>query len=140
MSWLRSRWTVVALVPAFFLAGFGIVSALAGGSDDQAPRAAPGSTGDVAGTPPVETVFQETSPTETAGGNGNGETAGATTTTNGNGAGGTTTGGNGNGNGNGNGARRPRRHPGRSTSTTGAGTGSSSSRTRRSCPTSASPP
>ena len=25
MGWLRSRWTVVALVPAFFLAGFGIV-------------------------------------------------------------------------------------------------------------------
>ena len=41
MSWLRSRWTVVALVPAFFLAGFGIVSALAGGSDDPAPGAAP---------------------------------------------------------------------------------------------------
>jgi hypothetical protein len=37
---LRSRWTVVALVPAFFLAGFGIVSALAGGShDDPAPAA-----------------------------------------------------------------------------------------------------
>jgi hypothetical protein len=37
---LRSRWTVVALVPAFFLAGFGIVSALAGGSDDPSPAAA----------------------------------------------------------------------------------------------------
>ena len=36
----RSRWTVVALVPAFFLAGFGIVSALAGGSDDPDPAAA----------------------------------------------------------------------------------------------------
>ena len=40
MRRLRSRWTVVALVPAFFLAGFGIVSALAGGSDDPAPAAA----------------------------------------------------------------------------------------------------
>lgn len=40
MRKLRSRWTVVALVPAFFLAGFGIVSALAGGSDDSAPAAA----------------------------------------------------------------------------------------------------
>jgi len=37
---LRSRWTVVALVPAFFLAGFGIVSALAGGSDDDPAPAA----------------------------------------------------------------------------------------------------
>lgn len=40
MRRLRSRWTVVALVPAFFLAGFGIVSALAGGSDDPDPAAA----------------------------------------------------------------------------------------------------
>ncbi|MGH3043436.1 MAG: hypothetical protein ACRDM2_01800, partial [Gaiellaceae bacterium] len=41
---LRSRWTVVALVPAFFLAGFGIVSALAGGSDDPDPAAAQNQT------------------------------------------------------------------------------------------------
>jgi hypothetical protein len=39
MRRLRSRWTVVALVPAFFLAGFGLVTALAG-SDDAAPTAA----------------------------------------------------------------------------------------------------
>ena len=39
MRRLRSRWTVVALVPAFFLAGFGLVTALAG-SDDAAPAAA----------------------------------------------------------------------------------------------------
>jgi len=32
MRRLRSRWTVVALVPVFFLAGFGIVSALVGGA------------------------------------------------------------------------------------------------------------
>ena len=44
MSWLRSRWTVVALVPAFFLAGFGIVSALADGSDDPDATGVQGST------------------------------------------------------------------------------------------------
>jgi hypothetical protein len=96
-SLLRSRWTVVALVPAFFLAGFGIVSALAGGSDDPEPSAAPGSTSGASDGPQVVTVYQETQPTETAPGGG----AGATTTT-GDG-GGTPTGGNGNGNGNGNG-------------------------------------
>jgi hypothetical protein len=46
---LRSRWTVVALVPAFFLAGFGIVSALAGGSDDTAPAGAEGQSPGAAG-------------------------------------------------------------------------------------------
>lgn len=97
MSLLRSRWTVVALVPAFFLAGFGIVSALAGGSDDPEPGAAPGSASGTSDGPPVVTVYQETQPTETAPGDG----AGATTTTGG--GGGTPTGGNGNGNGNRNG-------------------------------------
>ena len=100
MSWLRSRWTVVALVPAFFLAGFGIVSALAGGSDEPEPSAAPGSTSGDSDGPQVVTVYQETLPTETAGANGNGETGGSTTTT-ANGGGGTTTGGNGNGGGGG---------------------------------------
>jgi hypothetical protein len=57
MRRLRSRWTVVALVPAFFLAGFGLVTALAGGSDDAAPTAAAveadgsGGTGAPATTP-----------------------------------------------------------------------------------------
>ena len=46
MRKLRSRWTVVALVPAFFLAGFGIVSALAGGSDDSEPAGAQRQTTD----------------------------------------------------------------------------------------------
>ena len=78
MGWLRSRWTVVALVPAFFLAGFGIVTALAGGSDDPAPSDAPGSTGSAADNAPIETVFEEAVPTES--GDGNGETAGTTTT------------------------------------------------------------
>jgi len=58
---LRSRWTVVALVPAFFLAGFGIVSALAGGSDDDPAPAA---------------VREQT----TAGGEGEGVTIADTTT------------------------------------------------------------
>jgi hypothetical protein len=57
---LRSRWTVVALVPAFFLAGFGIVSALAGGSDDD----------------PAPAAVQEQT---TAGGEGEGAIAGTTT-------------------------------------------------------------
>jgi hypothetical protein len=57
---LRSRWTVVALVPAFFLAGFGIVSALAGGSDDD----------------PAPAAVQEQT---TAGGEGQGVTIGGTT-------------------------------------------------------------
>ena len=99
MSWLRSRWTVVALVPAFFLAGFGIVTALAGGSDEPAPGAAPASTGGAADGAPIETVFQETAPTETAGPNASGATDGATTT-GGGGGGATTTEGNGNDGGN----------------------------------------
>lgn len=45
MRWLRSRWTVVALVPTFFLAGFAIVSAVAGGSNDSEPRSAQGQAG-----------------------------------------------------------------------------------------------
>lgn len=61
MRRLRSRWTVVALVPAFFLAGFGIVSALAGGSDDD----------------PAPAAVQEQT---TAGGKGEGVTIADTTT------------------------------------------------------------
>lgn len=61
MGRLRSRWTVVALVPAFFLAGFGIVSALAGGSDDD----------------PAPAAVQEQT---TAGGEGQGVTIAGTTT------------------------------------------------------------
>lgn len=61
MRRLRSRWTVVALVPAFFLAGFGIVSALAGGSDDD----------------PAPAAVQEQT---TAGGEGEGVTIAGTTT------------------------------------------------------------
>ncbi len=73
MSWLRSRWTVVALVPAFFLAGFVIVSALAGGSDDPDATAVEGSTTSSAG-PATVTVGEVTAPTAPSGG------AGSTTT------------------------------------------------------------
>jgi hypothetical protein len=87
---LRSRWTVVALVPAFFLAGFGIVSALADGSDDPSPAAQEqavggggGVTGTTSGTEPVPTttaLAPSTSsvPTTTTGSNvdGNGNGAG----------------------------------------------------------------
>jgi hypothetical protein len=106
MGRLRSRWTVVALVPAFFLAGFGIVTALAGGSDDPAPSDAPGSTGSAADNAPIETVFEEAVPTEP--GDGNGETPGTTTTASG-GSGGTTSG---NGDGGGNGGAPPAPPPG----------------------------
>jgi len=112
MSWLRSRWTVVALVPAFFLAGFGIVTALAGGSDDPAPSGAPGPTGAAVDDTPIETVFQETAPQVTGEGNGNGATAGPTTTPAGSGGGGTTTSGTGNGGGGGSGGAPPAPPPG----------------------------
>jgi hypothetical protein len=82
MGWLRSRWTVAALAPAFFLAGFGIVTALAGGSDDSATGAAAGSTpGEEAG-PATVTVIQGTEPTETS------SAAGQPTSTGAGGAGG----------------------------------------------------
>lgn len=87
MGWLRSRWTVVALVPAFFLAGFGIVSALAGGSDDPDPSAAPSSTSSQAAGEEIVTVIQETVPAEISAG------AGSATTTGGGGGGGGTGGG-----------------------------------------------
>jgi hypothetical protein len=96
---LRSRWTVVALVPAFFLAGFGIVAALAGGSDDPSPAAAQeetGAAGEGGGTTSGSTesvpTTTDTAPTTTSV---------ATTTTP------TTTNGGGNGNGNGAGNRPP---------------------------------
>ena len=100
MRWLRSRWTVVALVPAFFLASFALVSALAGGSDDAAPAAAEGERSG-GNAPPQGTVVSpattgeasrnddtatgaggsSTLPTTTGGGGG----GGGTPTTDGNG-------------------------------------------------------
>jgi hypothetical protein len=95
MGWLRSRWTVVALVPAFFLAGFGIVTALAGGSDEPAAEAAQSSSGDEAGGPAIVTVIEGADSTETSAGPG-----AATSTGDGGGAGGsgTPTGDDGDGN------------------------------------------
>jgi hypothetical protein len=63
---LRSRWTVVALVPAFFLAGFGIVSAVAGGSDDAAPAAAEDQTTGAAGDGTATSGSTESAPTTSA--------------------------------------------------------------------------
>ena len=78
MSWLRSRWTVVALVPAFFLAGFVIVSALAGGSDDSDATAVEGSTTSSAG-PATVTLGEGTAPTAPSGGAGSPTTPGDAT-------------------------------------------------------------
>jgi hypothetical protein len=77
MGWLRSRWTVVALVPAFFLAGFGIVAALAGGSDDSGLDAAQSSSGDEAAGPAIVTVIGGADSTEASGGPGTGDEQGA---------------------------------------------------------------
>lgn len=65
MRGLRSRWTVVALVPAFFLAGFGIVSALAGGSDEPDAGFGPRPAGTAPGGAEVVTVIGETDPAGT---------------------------------------------------------------------------
>jgi hypothetical protein len=98
---LRSRWTVVALVPAFFLAGFGIVAALAGGSDDPSPAAAQEqATGVAGGAGDATTGSTESAPTTT--GSTPATTAGAPTTT-----APTTTSSNGGGKGNGGGSRPP---------------------------------
>lgn len=70
MGSLRSRWTVVALVPAFFLAGFGIVAALAGGSDEPGPEAAASSSGDEAAGPAIVTVIEGADSTQTSAGPG----------------------------------------------------------------------
>jgi len=87
---LRSRWTVVALVPACFLASFGLVTALAGGNEEAVPAAADARTeSSGASTAPAVTGV---SPTATAEGAPGADTAttgaeGQTDTTgNGNGA------------------------------------------------------
>jgi hypothetical protein len=101
MQRLRSRWTVVALVPAVFLAGFGIVSALADDADDAAPATAaaadePGAPGPSTVTPTAEAspgaTTEAAEPATTA------ETGGAArATTDGSGAGGGGGGGGGGG-------------------------------------------
>jgi hypothetical protein len=60
MRGLRSRWTVVALVPAFFLAGFGIVAALAGGPDEPDAASGPLPAGTAPGEAEAVTVIGET--------------------------------------------------------------------------------
>lgn len=96
MGWLRSRWTVVALVPAFFLAGFGIVAALAGRSDEPGPEAAASSSGDDTTGPAIVTVIGGAGSTETSAGPGAAISTGAG---GGAGAGGTPTNGDANGGG-----------------------------------------
>jgi hypothetical protein len=94
MRRLRSRWTVVALVPACFLASFGLVTALAGGSADVAPRAADGEADGSGGSEaPVATVIgppTADSPPDTDAAS----TDGTTGTTDGQRSGTTTAGGN----------------------------------------------
>lgn len=105
MRRLRSRWTVVALVPAFFLAGFGIVAALAGGSDDPSPAAAQEQNDAVGGAGDTTTASTESAPTTTAPVPSTTSVATtAPTTTNAN--------GDGNGNSNGSGNRPPAPPPG----------------------------
>jgi hypothetical protein len=93
-------------VPAFFLAGFGIVAALAGGSDDPSPAAAQEQTTGAAGgavdatTGSTESVPTTTAPSPTT------TAAGPATTTP------TTTSSSGGGNGNGTGNRPPAPPPG----------------------------
>jgi hypothetical protein len=72
-SWLP--WIVLALVPLFFLAGFGIVSALAGGDDPETQRvtAAPSTRATATGTaedaeeapPPATTDIDASAPVDT---------------------------------------------------------------------------
>ena len=98
MRKLRSRWTVVALVPAFFLAGFGIVSALAGGSDDSPQAEAQRQTTDGAAGEGITMIGSTTDAATTSAPT----TSAPTTTTSP-----TTTSNNGDNNGGGNGGRRP---------------------------------
>ena len=107
MRRLRSRWTVVALVPAFFLAGFGIVAALAGGSDDPSPAAAQEQAADPGGgAGGTTTASTESVPTTTAPAPSTTAPPATTSPTT------TSANGGGNGNGNGGGNRPPAPPPG----------------------------
>jgi hypothetical protein len=77
MRGLRSRWTVVALVPAFFLAGFGIVAALAGGPNESDAASGPLPAGTEPGGTEVVTVIGETDPVGTPPGTGAATTTGS---------------------------------------------------------------
>jgi hypothetical protein len=85
MRRLRSRWTVVALVPACFLASFGLVTALAGGGEKAVPAAADAGTesaGESAGPAVTEvgpTTTAESAPSaDTATTGADGQTTGTT--------------------------------------------------------------
>jgi hypothetical protein len=67
MRRLRSRWTVVALVPACFLASFGLVTALAGGDEAPVPAAAGIGTGGDASAAPATTEVASTAGATTTG-------------------------------------------------------------------------
>ena len=95
MRRLRSRWTVVALVPACFLASFGLVTALADGSADVAPRAAGGEVEGAGGSgAPVATVIGPTTTADSAPDTDAASTDSTTGTTDGQGSGTTTARGN----------------------------------------------
>ena len=95
MRRLRSRWTVVALVPACFLASFGLLTALAGGSADVAPRAAGDEVEDSGGSgAPVATVIGTTTTADSVPDTDAASTDGTTGATDGQGSGTTTAGGN----------------------------------------------
>lgn len=64
MQRLRSRWTVVALVPAFFLTGFVLVSALAEDADDPAPAIAEPASGEEAAASESSTAATTVAPAE----------------------------------------------------------------------------
>ena len=90
MRRLRSRWTVVALVPACFLASFGLVTALAGGDEQAVPAAADARTeSSGASTAPAFTGVSPTTSAEDAPGTDTATTGaeGQTDTTDGNGTG-----------------------------------------------------
>jgi hypothetical protein len=106
MRRLRSRWTVVALVPACFLASFGLVTALAGGGEDAVPAAAGARESSGGSTAPTVTEVGPTTTAEAAPAGDSAATGAEGQTTDTAGGGGTTT-VDANGNGNGNGAPAP---------------------------------
>jgi hypothetical protein len=106
MRRLRSRWTVVALVPACFLASFGLVTALAGGDEEAVPAAADARTeSSEASTAPAITEVSPTTTPEGVPGADTATTGAEGQTTDATGGDGTTTVG---ADGNGNGAPAPR--------------------------------
>lgn len=93
MRRLRSRWTVVALVPACFLASFGLVTALAGDGEEAVPAAADARTESSDGSTAPTVTEESASGTDTATTGAEGQT---TDTTGGDGTTTVDAGGNGN--------------------------------------------